>query len=189
MSLDEKFGFSEVLLVDFFNHNSENALDVVFTALKSMKEDNTQSIDDALASAMGWEGEKGKGWSMPNRDEAFFEANKEKEPQKIVVYDSDNRYKMLKNFIHNELGITRDEIRDWVQQAIQPVVQRECEKLDLRKNAEQQFKAHLDRLIADITNTSYLNNNVDFRKKLGEQLALEVLSHVVISNKSVEKSK
>lgn len=32
---------------------------------------------------------------------------------------ADDKYKMFRNFMFNELGITKEDIRDWIQEAVQ----------------------------------------------------------------------
>jgi len=31
----------------------------------------------------------------------------------------DNKWSMFKNYMHNELGITKDDIREWIQDAVE----------------------------------------------------------------------
>lgn len=35
-----------------------------------------------------------------------------------------DKYEMFKNFMHNELGISRDEIRQWVREAVEDEARR-----------------------------------------------------------------
>ena len=37
---------------------------------------------------------------------------------------SDNKYKVFRNFMVNELGITREDIKEWTMQAVQETVEK-----------------------------------------------------------------
>jgi len=49
----------------------------------------------------------------------------------------ENKWKMFKNYMHNELGITKEDIREWVQDAVkaqaEKMVQNEFTNFDVRK--------------------------------------------------------
>jgi len=49
----------------------------------------------------------------------------------------ENKWKMFKNYMHNELGITKEDIREWVQDAVkvqvEKMVQNEHSNFDVRK--------------------------------------------------------
>ena len=49
---------------------------------------------------------------------------------------SDNKYKMFRNFMVNELGITRDDIREWTMQAVQETVEKIVRGVDVPKMAQ-----------------------------------------------------
>ena len=42
----------------------------------------------------------------------------------------DERYVMLKNFIHNELGITKDDVQEWIKETIETVVTAEFQRIN-----------------------------------------------------------
>lgn len=42
---------------------------------------------------------------------------------------SDNKYKMFRNFMVNELGITKDDIMEWTKQAVSETVEKELRKI------------------------------------------------------------
>lgn len=52
----------------------------------------------------------------------------------------DDRYKLLKNFIHNEMNITRDEVREWVKEAAVATAQQEFRRMLQQENMQAFFK-------------------------------------------------
>ncbi|MDR1046626.1 MAG: hypothetical protein LBL64_02530 [Treponema sp.] len=48
---------------------------------------------------------------------------------------SDNKYKIFRNFMANELGISREDIREWTMQAVKETVEKELRGIDVRKLA------------------------------------------------------
>jgi len=48
---------------------------------------------------------------------------------------SDNKYKMFRNFMVNELGISRDDIKEWTMQAVKETVEKEMRSVDAKKIA------------------------------------------------------
>jgi hypothetical protein len=44
---------------------------------------------------------------------------------------SDNKYKIFRNFMVNELGIGREDIKEWTMQAVRETVEKELRGLDL----------------------------------------------------------
>lgn len=48
---------------------------------------------------------------------------------------SDDKYKMFKNFMHNELQITREDIQEWVKESVREeahkVIKQSCGKFDI----------------------------------------------------------
>jgi len=51
--------------------------------------------------------------------------------------DSRDKWKMFKNFLHNELGITCEDIREWIKESVREearrLVAQEYEKFDIKK--------------------------------------------------------
>jgi len=48
---------------------------------------------------------------------------------------SDNKYKVFRNFMVNELGISRDDIKEWTMQAVKETVEKELRGVDVKKIA------------------------------------------------------
>ena len=53
----------------------------------------------------------------------------------------EDKWKMFKNYMHNELGITKEDIREWVQEAVQEqaekLVKKEFNNFDVHKVVER----------------------------------------------------
>ena len=54
---------------------------------------------------------------------------------------SQEKWKFFKNYMHNELCITKDDIRDWIKEAVKDIAERmvaqEYEKFNIRDYLEQ----------------------------------------------------
>jgi hypothetical protein len=77
-----------------------------------------------------------------------------------------DKYTLFKNFMHNELGITREEIRDWVHEAV---------KEEARKLVSQSFgKFDPKKIVKDVmTEKEYYGNeklHTELRKLLSDAL-------------------
>jgi hypothetical protein len=48
---------------------------------------------------------------------------------------SDNKYKIFRNFMVNELGISREDIREWTMQAVRETVEKELRGIEVGKMA------------------------------------------------------
>jgi len=48
---------------------------------------------------------------------------------------SDNKYKIFRNFMVNELGISRDDIKEWTMQAAKETVEKELRGIDIKEIA------------------------------------------------------
>ena len=46
---------------------------------------------------------------------------------------SDNKYKLFRNYMVNELGISREDIKEWAMQAVKEAVEKELRGLNLEK--------------------------------------------------------
>jgi len=46
---------------------------------------------------------------------------------------SENKYKIFRNFMVNELGITREDIKDWTMQSVKETVEKELRGVDIKK--------------------------------------------------------
>ena len=66
----------------------------------------------------------------------------------------DDKYKMFRNFMFNELGITKEDIRNWVQEAVREeahrLVMQTYSKFDIRTELVRQLTDRYSPLRQDI---------------------------------------
>jgi hypothetical protein len=79
---------------------------------------------------------------------------------------SEDKWKMFKNYMHNELGITKDDIRDWVKEAVveqaERMVKKEFDNFDVHRVVEKV-----------ISDDNYFGNKSlkrDIKQELAEQI-------------------
>ena len=81
---------------------------------------------------------------------------------------SAEKYRMFKQFMHNELGITKEDIREWIKEAVRDEAQRLINKTyndyDVRRE------------IRDMLRTPY--NSI--RKDIASAAASEICKHVKV---------
>lgn len=67
---------------------------------------------------------------------------------------ADDKYKMFRNFMFNELGITKEDIRDWIQEAVQEeahrLVMKTYNNFDVRTELKKQLTDRYSPLRQDI---------------------------------------
>lgn len=84
---------------------------------------------------------------------------------------ADDKWLMFKNYMHNELGITKDDIRAWIKEAAEE---------QAKKLVQQEFgKFDMEAKIASIVSRDF----DDYRSRFREQLAREVASKIALSIK------
>ena len=86
---------------------------------------------------------------------------------------SDNKYKLFRNFMVNELGISRDDIKEWTMQAIQETVVKALRGIDVEKLVYEKAVRAFN------NNVAYGNLEKDLyakalRKLLDEKLDLQI---------------
>ena len=83
---------------------------------------------------------------------------------------ADDKYKVFRNFMFNELGITKEDIRDWIQEA----VQEEAHRLVMKTYNNFDVSTELRRQLTD--RYSPLRQDVisDCSKKLLETITLTI---------------
>lgn len=86
-----------------------------------------------------------------------------------------NKYKMFKNFLHNEMGISREDIIEWINDAVKDEVQRlvnnEYGKFNVRDYIKQTLIGHTLYGTANLKNdikhelSSLIMNNLEIKLK------------------------
>lgn len=82
----------------------------------------------------------------------------------------DDKYKMFRNFMFNELGITKEDIRDWIQEAVKEeahrLIMKTYNNFDVGTELRRQLTDWHSPLRQDIIN--------DCSKKLLETITLTI---------------
>ena len=83
---------------------------------------------------------------------------------------ADDKYKMFRNFMFNELGITTEDIRDWIQEAVQEeahrLVMKTYNNFDVSTELRRQLNDRYSPLRQDVIS--------DCSKKLLETITLTI---------------
>ena len=71
---------------------------------------------------------------------------------------STEKYRMFKQFMHNELGITKEDIREWVKESVreeaQRLVAKTYENYDVRREIRDMLRTPYDSIRKDITSAA-----------------------------------
>lgn len=82
----------------------------------------------------------------------------------------DDKWLMFKNYMHNELGITKEDIRQWIEDA----VEKQAEKLV--KNEYNRFDVH--RIVERIIYDDNLFGSKRLKQEISQELAKQVLTKI-----------
>lgn len=95
----------------------------------------------------------------------------------------DDKWLMFKNYMHNELGITKDDIRVWIKEAAheeaRKLVDQTFKRFDIKDFCNQYIKENL------LESTAFwgLSKESDFKRKI----ANEIVSQLEITIKQKDK--
>lgn len=85
----------------------------------------------------------------------------------------DDKWTMFKNYMHNELGVTKDDIRTWIREACKDIAKRMVEQEFGRFNVQ------------DVVEKFVMDRNVwgnpSAKKRLVDAVAQELVSQVKIT--------
>ena len=81
-----------------------------------------------------------------------------------------DKYKELRNLIFNELGITKDDIRQWTKEAAMEAAERRARSLDI----EDIVKENIVKIVRDIIQPRYGNPSREVKDQIAKAIA-EVL--------------
>lgn len=90
--------------------------------------------------------------------------------------DSTDKYKMFRNFMVNELGIGRDDLKAWTQEAVAREVQKVVGQLNIQSLVESNIRA----AIRGSTYSSTLSQDV--QKLVQQAIAAEIAGRIVFKN-------
>lgn len=84
---------------------------------------------------------------------------------------ANDKWEMFKNYMHNELGITKDDIRAWIKEAAEE---------QAKKLVQQEFgKFDMELKIAALISREFNNyNNSGFRAELARQIINKLVLNV-----------
>lgn len=90
--------------------------------------------------------------------------------------NGDSKYKLFRNFMVNELGITRDDIKQWTREAVTVEVKKLIGQMDLESQAR--------RAVSDLIKGKSFHGNMsnDMRKIVTEQVAKELSGKLTFKN-------
>jgi len=82
----------------------------------------------------------------------------------------DDKWKMFKNYMHNELGITKEDIREWIENAV------EKQANSLVNNEFKSFDVHnvIERVITD---DRYFGSKT-LKREIGQELSRQILERI-----------
>jgi hypothetical protein len=84
----------------------------------------------------------------------------------------ENKWLMFKNYMHNELGITKEDIRQWIEDAVKEQAER------LVKKEFNNFDVHrvVERIISD---DDYFGSK-HLKREITQELARQILAKIEI---------
>lgn len=81
-----------------------------------------------------------------------------------------DKWLMFKNYMHNELGITKEEIRQWVQDAVheqaERLVKNEFGKFDVKK------------VVADVISDDQFFGSKRLKREISEELSKQIMERL-----------
>ena len=77
-----------------------------------------------------------------------------------------NKWLMFKNYMHNELGITKEDIREWIQEA----VQQQAEKMVRNEFSNFDIQKVVKKMVTEDTFYGSESLKKEIRTELGNQL-------------------
>ncbi len=104
-----------------------------------------------------------------------------------MTEETQDKYKMFRNFMVNELGVGRDDVRQWTQEAIH----REVQKILGQLNVEGMVRTTIDTRVRDaIKGPSYNNGFSDaLLKVVRDAIAQEISGRIQFRNPVVVEAK
>jgi hypothetical protein len=83
---------------------------------------------------------------------------------------TDNKWLMFKNYMHNELGITKEDIRQWIEVAVENEAER------LVKHEFNNFDVH--KVVQRIITDDNLFGSKHLKQEISQELARQILSKI-----------
>lgn len=83
--------------------------------------------------------------------------------------DAKDKYRVFRNFMVNELGISRDDIEAWTKEAVAAEVQKLVGQMNLTKMAESAIRDAIHK------NNNHLSVGSDLTRRIGEIVAKQIV--------------
>ena len=88
----------------------------------------------------------------------------------------DNKWSMFKNYMHNELGITKEDIRGWIQDAV---------KLESEKLAHQTFSSFsVEKTVHKIMMDDSYFGSGNLKREIKEEVAKQLMNKMELTLKN-----
>lgn len=83
---------------------------------------------------------------------------------------NEDKWLMFKNYMHNELGITKEDIREWIEDAVEKQAQK------MVNNEFKSFDVHrvVERVITD---EKYFGSN-DLKREISQEMTKQILKRI-----------
>ncbi len=82
----------------------------------------------------------------------------------------DNKWLMFKNYMHNELGITKEDIRQWIEDAVKVEAER------LVKHEFNNFDVH--KVVQRIISDDNFFGSKHLKQEISQELAKQILAKI-----------
>jgi len=73
---------------------------------------------------------------------------------------SENKYKMFKNYMMNELGISREDIQNWIKESIKEEIKKHIKSTYETVNIESEIRKNVNNVLTDNWNSNRFKNEV-----------------------------
>lgn len=97
--------------------------------------------------------------------------------------------KIFKNFLHNTLKITKDDIRKWTEQAIERTVERKIDVFLRDKFSDYDVQRLIDKAIIDKGSSYWGDNSDNFGDYVKKKVVAELLNGVSLKVDIVKTKK
>jgi hypothetical protein len=88
---------------------------------------------------------------------------------------ANDKWTLFKNYLHNELGVTKDDIRVWLEEAIQE---------EARKMIHNTFKEYsIKQIVTDIVKEVVMDRNIftsGFKREVTQEVSKRIAEKLII---------
>ena len=86
----------------------------------------------------------------------------------------ENKWLMFKNYMHNELGITKEDIREWIDDSV-------------REQAERMVKKEFDtfdvkKIVKDIVSSDDYYGSKMLNRQVTDEVVKQIMKHIEFKN-------